>query len=209
MEEEKYQKELFEFKEPKRSFSLLADILPKADFEGRVAVTVSLEKLVFISIGIVMVMVVVYALGVESGKLRAKIPPRELARPPEQSSVRPAAQVRAETIPAKNILNTAPIAAAVKPAVSARQSQYQAKITAITGQPSRPFTILASTFAKRENAETAAAVLARQGFNAMVTYSQPYYRVCVGAYVDKTGAEAERDMQRVRRIYKDAMFKLR
>ena len=57
MEEEEYQKELFEFEQPKKSFSRFADMLPKADFEGRVAITVSLEKIVFVSIGIVMVMV--------------------------------------------------------------------------------------------------------------------------------------------------------
>ncbi|MCX5678208.1 MAG: SPOR domain-containing protein [Candidatus Omnitrophica bacterium] len=207
MEEEKYQKKLFEFEQPKRSFSRLSDMLPKADFEGRVAITISLEKLVFISIGIMMVMVVVYALGVESGKSRADTTGAQVTKPLPSPPVSQAQQNRPATIPAKNILNTAPIVPAAKNMAPARQIiQEQAKTAAI-GKASKPFTILAGTFTKRENAEAACAVLARQGLNAAVTYSQFYYRVCVGIYANS--AEAERDLARVKSIYKDAMLKPR
>ena len=68
MDDEKYQKELFQFEKPKRLFPRLAKILPKADFEGRVLITFTLERIVFISIGILMIMVLTYALGVERGR---------------------------------------------------------------------------------------------------------------------------------------------
>lgn len=204
MEEEKHQRELFEFEQPKRSFSRLADMLPKADFEGRVAITISLEKMVFISIGIMMALVIVYALGVESGKSRSYTPDVQAAKP---LSLPQAQQNRTATIAAKNILNTAPIVPAVKSAAPVKQViQDQAK-TAVIGKASKPFTILAGTFTNRDNAETACAILVRQGLNAVVTYSQFYYRVCVGAYAN--GAEAQRDLGRVKGIYKDAMIKPR
>ena len=56
MDEEKYQKELFEFdRKPRRFFSKLSDLFPKADFERNVVLTLTLDRAVFISIGIIMV----------------------------------------------------------------------------------------------------------------------------------------------------------
>jgi len=210
MEEEKYQKELFQFDKPKRSFSRLTDILPKADFEGRVAITISLEKMVFIAIGIVMVMVVVYALGVESGRSRAKVPDERVMKPPALSpSIQPV-PVRATVIPARNILNTAPVVPAVRPAPPIGQTYQNQVKTVPVNQESKSFTILAGTFTSRQNAQTARTILAGQGFdNVTVTYSQPYYRVCVGVYTDKSGAEAQKDLIRVRHVYKDATLKLK
>ncbi len=72
MDDEKYQKELFELDKPKRFFPRLSDFLPRYDFERNIAFTIALDKAVFISIGIIMVMVAVYALGVEDGKSRIK-----------------------------------------------------------------------------------------------------------------------------------------
>lgn len=72
MEEEKYQKELFEFEKPKRAFPKLSDLFPKGDFENRIAVRLTLERIVFITIGLIMLMVIIYAFGVETGRNSAK-----------------------------------------------------------------------------------------------------------------------------------------
>lgn len=209
MEEEKYQKELFQFEQPKRSFSRLQDMLPKADFEGRIAITISLEKIVFIAIGIMMVLVIVYALGVESGKSRESAPVVQEVRPLAQLSTAPGAQTRPAAMPTRSILSTAPIAPAVRPVPAAKQAAQGQIKTAKSYQESKPFTILAGSFAKRENAQASALALIKQGFNASVTFIQPYYRVCVGVYSSKNDADAVRDMAKVKRINKDAMFKLR
>lgn len=208
MEEEKYQRELFEFEQPKKSFSRLTDMLPKADFEGRVAITLSLEKMAFISIGIMMAMVIVYALGVESGKSRKEAAAVQTMKPVlSPPPVSQAQQSRAATIPARNILSTAPIVTAVKSAPPVRQAiRGQAKIP-VSGKASKQFTILAATFTKQENAERARAILAKHGLDAVIVRSRLYYRVCVGAYAN--GSEAERDLSRVKSIYKDAMLKTR
>ncbi|MBN1526681.1 MAG: SPOR domain-containing protein [Candidatus Omnitrophica bacterium] len=65
MEENAYQKELFEFEPPKASAPKKPDpIFPK----GKFSVTLTLDRLVFVSIGVIMLMVALYALGVEKGK---------------------------------------------------------------------------------------------------------------------------------------------
>lgn len=193
MEEEKFQKELFEFEQPKKTFSRLTDILSKADFEGRVTVTLTLEKMVFIAIGIIMAMVIVYALGVESGKSRIKtdIPSQHQVVTP------PALTPRVVPIGAKNMLNTAPVVSATKPTSTAVMPA------------AKMYTILAGSYAKRDGAQASAAVLVKLGFTVTITYSEPYYRVTVGSYASKNGADALKDMTKVKRIYKDAMFKLR
>ena len=200
MEEEKYQKELFEFEEPKKSFSRLSDMLPKAGFEGNVSITLTLEKMVFIFIGIIMLMVIVYALGVESGKLRTT-PGVQSSRRTAPVSNEVVLQTRVNVLSAKNILNTAPVAPTNKPAEPVK--------TVIPMPAIKPYTILAGSYVKREGAQASAAIMTRQGFNVTITYSKPYYRVCVGSYVNKAGIEAQKDLIKVKRIYKDAIIKLK
>lgn len=66
MEAEREQKELFEFEKPKRAFPKFGRIFPfPASSTG---ITLSLERIIFISIAMLMLMVVLYALGVERGK---------------------------------------------------------------------------------------------------------------------------------------------
>ena len=67
MENEKYQKELFEFEAPKKAAARFGDIFQRADF----VITLTPEKMVFAAIGIIMLMVVFFALGVEKGKAAA------------------------------------------------------------------------------------------------------------------------------------------
>lgn len=223
MSDEKYQKELFKFEEPKKPFSRFSGIFPKADFEGRVAITLTLEKLVFISIGIVMCMVIIYALGVESGKRRtAQVPfqPKQLqavARP----QVLPAKKTRAATIPgARQSMVQIP---ALQKNVSGKAGTPFVQVSQVARQPastisaktvpapdaSKPYTILAVTFSRKETAVSGAALLNKEGLNAYVVYGAPYYRVYVGAYADAYSPQSQKDLAKVRRIYRDAMFKLK
>ncbi len=60
------QKELFEFEKPKKPLFRIARILsfPKAGL----GITVPVERAIFIIIGVILALVIVYALGVEKGK---------------------------------------------------------------------------------------------------------------------------------------------
>ena len=213
MEEEKYQKDLFEFEEPKRSFSKLTNILPKADLEGRMVMTFTMEKMVFVSIGIVMAMVVVFALGVENGKARSRSgapaarKTAALKAPVLQAkAVRPvtvpaAVQSRAAGIGQKSILNTSPVGAA-KPAASTQK-------TAATADVPKPYSVLAASFLRRDTAQTTLAMLRKEDLSAFIIYNEPYYRVYVGLYADRASGQALKDLARVKRTFKDALIKLR
>ena len=210
MEEERYQKELFEFDQPKKSFSRLSDILPRADFEGRIMLTLSLEKLIFITIGVIMVMVVLYALGVESGKLSARHAGSRPAKQAVPPVMPPVLQVRPATIPARSILSTAPLAPAAKTdAILKANASNASKVRPSLAPAARPYTILAGSFSKVENARAAGAMLVRQGFTVTISYNAPYYMVSAGAYADRNHPDTHKDLARIRRIFKDATIKIR
>jgi cell division septation protein DedD len=217
MEEEKYQKELFEFEQPKRSFAKLTDMLPKADFEGRMTMTFTMEKIVFISIGIMMAMVIVYAIGVENGKsLRRRAPagaPAPKAPAPSKATAPKEAQTPAAAVPAavrdrsapsgKTIMDTAPVATGIGQARSASQAQAAAPSAA------GPYSILAATFRNQDTAASALQLLRKYSMNAFIVYDKLYYRVYVGMYRSKNDPAAANDLEKVKRAYKDAFIKLR
>jgi hypothetical protein len=195
MEEEKNQKNLFEFEEPKKPFSKFTNMLPKRDFEGKIALSLTFEKIVFIFIGIVMVMVLVFALGVENGKSRGD---------------------RARIIMAAKVVPVAskPVAVVAAPKARPLQSDSGAApkarpLQSDSGTTAKPYTIVAATFSKKETAQAAVAFLTKEGSNASVVFSDPYYRVCVGSYIDMYGTQVQKDLAKVKRIYKDALVRVR
>ena len=182
MEEERHQKELFEFEKPKKRFRGFADIFPKAGFGANFAVMLTLEKAIFMSLAAIMLLVVVFALGVERGKSMPK-------------DVSPAA------LPKKTAqILTAPVKAASP--VQAAPARPAAEAA------SRPYTIVAAAFSRREYAAREAGRLKRSGFDAFVAESDPYFLACVGAYADRSGARTQEDLNKVRKLYKDAYTKL-
>jgi len=183
MEEERPQKELFEFESPKKRFSALAGIFRKAGIDGSVfAITLKIDKLVFISIAVIMMMVVVYALGVERGRSVA-------ARPSS-------APVSQQTAPGKTVSEIKPQPANIAAAAAVKQVI-------------KPYTIAVASLSKKETALGEAARMRANGFDSFVVYSQPYYVVCVGAFADKTSSASQKELTRVKRFCRDAYFKQR
>ena len=177
MEEEKYQKELFEFEKPKSRLPRFGRIFPRGNF----AVTLGMEKLVLISIGIIIFMVIIYALGIERGRRLGVAPVvqnRVIVHAPLKAS--PVPQEKAVTIPVK-----APL---------------------IQGQ-AKPYTIVAAAFTTRDKALEEADRLKKGSFDSFVAESAPYFLACVGAYADKESAKPT--LGKIRKIYKDAYLKLK
>ena len=214
MDEEKYQKELFEFEKPKRLFPKLSDFFPKADFERNVIFTLTLDRVVFIAIGIIMVMVAVYALGVETGKFRAIQITQATAVAPDTTQNAPAQAVK--VVPIQGVKQAQP---GGRPAISAApNTKVQARaVPVIKAQPAaaaasiaaKPYTIVAAAFSRKDTAAQEVNKLKGQGFGASLVQSDPYFLACVGAYADKASAVSQDDLKKVKRLYKDAYFKMR
>ena len=180
MEDERPQKELFPFETPKKRFSGLAGIFRKAGIDGSVfAITLKIDKLVFISIAIIMLMVIVYALGVERG--RSAVPRQK----------------------------PAPIAVRSAPAVSAPEikSEPEVETVAAVKETVKPYTIAVASLSKKETAIEEAARMREIGFDTFVIYRKPFYVVCIGAFADKTSSASQKELIRVKRFSRDAYFK--
>lgn len=191
-EDERYQKELFEIEKPKRRFFRLDNILPKADFEGRISITLSLENIIFISIGILMMLVVVYALGVENGKSKGLQPTVMLQNNPDS----PKSSVSGKTKQAKVV----PLERALITTAPEVRKKDIVKTEALPGA----FTILAATYTNRDSAVREVNRLKAAGFLPFIVRSNGYFRVCAGSYKDKNGSDAARDLKKLKRIHKDA-----
>lgn len=199
MEKENIQKELFEFEAPKKQPRRFGQFFQKADF----ALSLSAEKLVFISIGILMLLVVSFALGVEKGKaISGKVV--EVSPIP--------AQAQSQRVPAR-----APVQQMAQPKEKTQTSTINA-VTNVTAKEklpaaqnladkNKPYTIVAAAFSKETYATKEATRLKGSGFDAFVIKRDPYYLACVGSFVNKDGAKTV--LNRVKQMYKDAYVRLR
>lgn len=212
MEEDNQQKELFEFQKPKRPFSNFSKFFPKADFEGRVLVTLTPEQIILLAIAMVLSLVVIYAVGIEQGRRSQVDKPAVLS-----------ASAETDLKSAQSFFATTQVQR-VAPAIRPRQvvvSALKNKPAAPTAIPSLPaitdkstdtsgrYTIVAATFKVRESAVQALNSLRREGLSAFLIQKDAYVVVCVGAYADMNSAQAVRDLARVRQRYKDAYLKVR
>ena len=199
MENENYQKELFEFEAPKKTAARFGNIFQRTGF----VVTLTPEKMVFAAIGIVMLMVVFFALGVEKGKavsytgsITPKMVYREIVTSPARPEIRtvvsvarPKPVVGATNITPKTTLPTAP-----------KKSQA-------AFDKSKPYTIVAAAFSREDFATKEAVKLKADGLEAFVYYGEPYYLACVGSFQDKVSAQ--KILNKVRQMHRDAYVRLR
>lgn len=202
MPENRPQKEFFEFEKPKKSFFRLPRIFRRADLDSNLTVSLGLEKILFISIALVMVAVIIYALGVERGKAISRksdiyaqpVAPAKLLLP-----VRPT-----------EIQIPHPLTAA-KPPVSVRSAADEAvaDIAATNlGGGTISYAIVTATFRSKEAAARLGTQLRKEGFDTHTVESGQYFQVCVGSFRDKNGAEAQKQLRRIRQKYKDAYIRM-
>jgi cell division septation protein DedD len=197
------QKELFDdFEPPKRTFPKLGRLFQKGDF----AVTLNSEKLIFLSIAMVMAMVIVFALGVEKGREeRLATKAMEASAKAAVTQPKPATQV-------KTAINVLPKNIAVAPAMPARPVTPAAKAAEPVRMPAtldsgKPYTIVAVTFRRKDTALSKAERLKREGLAAFVKESEEFFVVCVGAYASKDAAKS--CLSKVKKYYGDAYITLR
>lgn len=203
MENDNSQKELFEgFEAPRRSRRpRFAQLFQKTDF----SIALTAEKLVFISIGIIMLIVVFFAMGIEKGKsLAAKIDAPVAPAQTVAAKVKVPAKVAAT--PAK--VTTAPAAAPVAQAkVAPGPANISPKDKSTVSPNDKPYTIVAAAFLRQDFASNEAAILKAGGLDAFVLKSDPYYLACVGSFANKDSAL--KSLNKVRQKHRDAYVKLR
>jgi cell division protein FtsN len=198
METEKYQKELFEFESPKKPAARFGSIFTRNDF----AITLTPEKMVFTAIGVIMLMVIFFALGVEKGKSAAY------------------AKFTAAKATTKDV-----VAVPALPAKTAVVPEARAKITTVTNitpkasvpaaavniQPAfdktKPYMVVVGAYSRENLASKEVVKLKAAGLEAFVYYGEPYYLACVGSFQNRDAAG--KILNKVRQMHRDAYVRLR
>ena len=191
---------------PIRQPRRFSQLFQKADF----SVSLSAEKLVFVSIGIIMLLVVFFALGVERGKAVSAISAKQKI----VTAVQPATQPHtAAVVPVKQALRVNAANAATGAAPTDKALPPVAKKPQVTAQPQapdnkgKPYTIVAAAFSKEVFAVAEVSRLKAGGIEAFVYHSEPYYLTCVGAFTSKD--TAQKTLSKVRQTHRDAYVRLR
>jgi cell division septation protein DedD len=189
MEDDNLQKELFEFKTTKKAVRPgFGSLLQKTNF----CLTLTGEKIVFLSIGIIMLMVIFFALGVEKGKSLA------IKKDVQVTPIQVSANVAAQPI-LQNKAETVPTNITSKDKMAALPQELLAK--------DKPYMIVAAAFSRQESSSREVSLLKSSGLDAFVYKSEPYYLACVGSFASK-GA-ALKLLGRVRQIHRDAYVRLK
>jgi len=181
MENERYQKELFEFEEPKKQKNRFGQLLQPTNF----ALTLTAEKIVFLIIGMIMLGVVFFALGVEKGKSLVDKAPETVVKTDMQVVQQEPVKVQA---------------------VQAKPASPEAPKTNITPKD-KPYTIVAAAFSRKDFASKEAGRLKSSGLESFVIFSDPYYLACVGSFANKESAS--KLLGKVKQVHRDAYIRLK
>ena len=188
------QKELFELEAPKKQpKNRFGQFFQKTDF----AISLSAEKLVFISIGIIMLLVIFFALGVERGKVIAAGSMETTHATAQVSTLNVSGNAPAQQAAPVKTVNAA---TNIIPKEKAPAAQYPA-------DKSKPYTIVAAAYSKEDSASKEVIKLKGSGLEAFLIKSDPYYLACVGSFANKDSAKTV--LSKVRQAHKDAYVRLR
>jgi cell division protein FtsN len=198
METEKYQKELFEFESPRKAATRFGNIFPRTDL----AITLTPEKMVFAAIGVIMLMVVFFALGVEKGRSAARLKFTATKTIAEGTVAAPAILVKSAAAPIA--VTKSPTATNITPKIGPPAAAIKAQAVF---DKTKPYMIVAAAFSREELALKEVGKLKMSGLEAFVYYGEPYYLACAGSFQSK--ASAQKILNKVKQVHRDAYVRLR
>lgn len=206
MKTELMQKELFnEFESPKKRGKKkgAGSILPK----NYILFNVSYEQVVFISIGVIMLMVLVFSLGVERGK---RLNPEQIkvsVNLPETAS-----GIIEETNKDKKIkeVKAAPPAALAKKERSITQRvEQEVPVPADVKKPIKRelFTVQVIAYKSKRSAQKELIKLGKKGYSPFIILGGGYYQICVGEY--KSRKEANKPLSDLKKSHPGSFIRKR
>jgi len=173
-------------------------ILPR----NYVLLSVSYEQVIFIAIGIIMLMVLVFSLGVERGKYLALIPAKAKAETAAKKALKPqAAPEKPETEAASGEKEGPEAETATKPVIETKKDVKAA-------QPEGLFTIQLIAYRSKKSAQKELLMLNKKGYNPFIVTGGGYYQICVGEY--KTQQDAQKILRELaKKGYSDGFIRKR
>ncbi len=173
------------------------------------SLTLSLENLVIATIGVLMVVVLSFSLGVEKGKKvvlsNSSVMPVILTAP---VNGKPASSASSQAAPASKDPGVSADPSETMSQEIARQDKRGEKTPALIKDdemlPSG-YTIQVASFKKDEFAQKEAVLLQKKGYQIFVVSKGKYSIVCVGKYSNKDDAKVT--LNRLQKTYKDLIVR--
>jgi septal ring-binding cell division protein DamX len=186
-EKRHFQKELFEDYVSREKKIRPGDFLQK---NSRFSINLNLGGMVFMSMGFIIALAVVFSIGVERGRSMSSVfmPP-----PQEAGDMKEALPAGAENHVLKQQED---VKDAEETAVSVGPVEAEAVII---------FTVQVASYTKEEVARKHADQLKAQGDDAFVLKKGDYYIICNGRF--KTRRDADTQMKRLRKTYRDCIIR--
>ena len=154
-----------------------------AAFGKKITLKFSYENIILLSIGIIMLIVIFFSLGVEKGK---KIAMRDKNIRFAEQAPEPAVK-RGEAIIKKD--EDAVVAA--EKAVAPVAESYKEAEEAVREAPSKPYTIQVIAFKNEKNAVQEVERLKKSGYKAFIAPSGEWAQVCVGRYENREASKED------------------
>jgi len=186
-------------KDPKGDYSYLADIKKDAP-SGHSSVTVALpqQSVIILTLCVVMLLVVSFALGVERGKLVAKGTPKAPGAPWERSAILPADTGTRTSL-------KKPKQEQIKTAVAQAKEAETGALKQEKTPPAGNYVIQVASFRTKETASRLVETLVKEGWPSFTKTSGDYEVVLAGSYAKKE--EAESKIGRLQKKFTDCFVK--
>ncbi|MDR3118975.1 MAG: SPOR domain-containing protein [Mediterranea sp.] len=149
-----------------------------------------MKKLMILSIGVYIVLAFTSCKSSQSAYKKAyeKAKEQELTSTPQQATP-------VETTPVVAPPMVSPPMVIERPPVAPEVGVRQEKVTLISGDDLKDYSVVCGSFELKANAEALRDYLVGQGYNAIIAFNaeSAMYRVVVGTYSDRLSAVAARD----------------
>jgi cell division septation protein DedD len=185
MKKDTIQQELFkefEANEKKGKKTAPGSILPR----NYVLMNISYEQVIFISIGIIMLMVLLFSLGVERG--------RRVAAAPAVKTIEAAAHKKEQAEPAEAKAEIPEETKAV-PAVAESTRQPEKPQEEVKAPATSIFTVQLVAYKSKKSAQKELQVLNKKGYKPFIITGGGYYQICVGEY--KSQGDAQKALKEI------------
>ena len=169
-------------------------ILPR----NYVLLSVSYEQVIFITIGIIMLMVLVFSLGVERGRSLAVSP----AKKQTDTAAKKADNLKTE--PAKAEEKTIPEAAEAAQAEGDKAPEEKKEVKTSS---ENIFTVQLIAYRSKKSAQKELSTLTKKGYKPFIVTGGGYYQVCVGEY--KNQESAQKVIRELKKGYPDGFIRKR
>jgi septal ring-binding cell division protein DamX len=195
--------ELFkEFDQPKKKRRKKAQgsILPKS----YILFNVSHEQVVFTTIGVIMLMVLLFSLGVERGK--------RITQDEGKADLVATVKAGAEAVTLPEAAEAQPDDAVIAPeAAAAEEKKAEKEIekppAAAKNAGAPHYTIQVIAYRSKKSAKKELMQLTKKGYKPFIVVGGGYYQICVGEYPSHT--EAQADFDELKKEYKDGFIRKR